>query len=177
MAKTSPGHLLMRSQDGLDCEANSLSLRSGVAWEYQIVFKQCFQGFPLSPALSPLVPRGEREKTKRRLLSVPLSPILRTPLSARTIAGDLPGAKSFPARCVGDGHEGLRQAGEFRPVLGLKNFAAQQRRTDSQRRAAGRQEVRRGVQIHPARRDDSQMRQRAPDRLDVRRTERSAGKI
>src|SRR6266702_6113819 len=115
-------------------------LGRGVAWEYQIVFKQCFQGFPPSPALSPLVPRGEREKTKRRLLSVPLSPILPTPLSARTIAGDLPGAKSFPARCVGDGHEGLRQAGEFRPVLGLKNFAAQQRRTDSQRRAAGRQE-------------------------------------
>jgi hypothetical protein len=39
-----------------------------------------FYWFPLSPALSPLVPRGEREKTKRRLLPVPLSPILRTPL-------------------------------------------------------------------------------------------------
>jgi len=35
---------------------------------YDIVFRQCFQGFPLSPALSPLVPRGEREKTKHRLL-------------------------------------------------------------------------------------------------------------
>src|SRR6266702_7718479 len=32
-----------------------------------------------SPALSPLVPRGEREKRKRRQLLVPLSPILRTP--------------------------------------------------------------------------------------------------
>src|SRR6266568_5686320 len=32
-----------------------------------------------SLALSPLVPRGEREKTKRRLFPVPLSPILRTP--------------------------------------------------------------------------------------------------
>src|SRR6266849_3798442 len=30
-------------------------------------------------SLSPLVPRGEKEKTKRRLLPVPLSPILRTP--------------------------------------------------------------------------------------------------
>jgi len=50
----------------------------GVPGEYEIAFKQCFQSFPLSPALSRLVPRGEREKTKRRLLSVPLSPILRT---------------------------------------------------------------------------------------------------
>ncbi len=48
--------------------------------KYEIVFRQCFQGFPLSPALSPLVPRGEREKPKRRLLPVPLSPILRTPV-------------------------------------------------------------------------------------------------
>src|SRR5437879_12174793 len=40
----------------------------GVPWEYGIVFRQCFQGFLLSPALSPLVPRGERGKTRRRLL-------------------------------------------------------------------------------------------------------------
>src|SRR5229473_7327687 len=39
-----------------------------------------FIGFPLSPTLSPLVPRGEREKTKRRLIPAPLSPILWTPL-------------------------------------------------------------------------------------------------
>ncbi|HYS44551.1 MAG TPA: hypothetical protein VEM32_11300 [Geobacteraceae bacterium] len=76
----------MRSQHGLHGETNSLSLRSGErvrergAREYEIVFRQCFQGFPLSPALSPLVPRGEREKTKRRLLPVPLSPLPRTPL-------------------------------------------------------------------------------------------------
>src|SRR2546425_9304202 len=120
----------MGSQDGLHCEPNFLSLRSGeriprkpssrlaalnlVAAEvlrrkelspkgirlvtsaatsrrfmgrvrergskYEIVFRQCFQGFPLSPALSPLVPRGEREKTKRRRRPVPLSPILQTPL-------------------------------------------------------------------------------------------------
>src|SRR2546427_3339469 len=38
-----------------------------------------FKAFP-SPRPSPLVPRREREKTKRRLLPVPLSPILRTPL-------------------------------------------------------------------------------------------------
>src|SRR5229473_3400663 len=38
----------------------------GVPGEDEVLFKQCFQGFPLSPALSPLVPRGEREKTKRR---------------------------------------------------------------------------------------------------------------
>ena len=44
--------------------------------KYEIVFRQCFQGFPLSPALSPLVPRGEREKPKRRLLPVPSPPIL-----------------------------------------------------------------------------------------------------
>ncbi len=66
------------SQCGMRC---SLSLRARVREaKYEIVFRQCFQGFPLSPALSPLVPRGEREKTKRRLLPVPLSPILRTPL-------------------------------------------------------------------------------------------------
>src|SRR5713101_8914990 len=52
----------------------------GVPGKYEIVFRQCFQGFPLSPALSPLVPRGEREKTKRRLPPVPLSSILRTAL-------------------------------------------------------------------------------------------------
>ncbi len=65
---------------GIRC---SLSLRERArvrGANYEIVFRQCFQGFPLSPALSPLVPRGEREKTKRRLLPVPLSPILRTPL-------------------------------------------------------------------------------------------------
>src|SRR2546425_6119626 len=123
----------MGSQDGLHCEPNFLSLRSGeriprkpssrlaalnlVAAEvlrrkelspkgirlvtsaatsrrfmgrvrergskYEIVFRQCFQGFPLSPALSPLVPPGEREKTKRPLLPLPLSPILRTPLYVR----------------------------------------------------------------------------------------------
>src|SRR6266849_415014 len=57
---------------GMRC---SLRVRERGA-EYQIVFKQCFQGFPLSP----LVPRGERENRKRRLAPVPLSPILRKPL-------------------------------------------------------------------------------------------------
>jgi len=75
----------MRSPDGPHCETNSLSLRSGErvrerGAKYEIVFKQCFQGFPLSPALSPLVPRGEREKTMRRVLLVPFSRTLRTPL-------------------------------------------------------------------------------------------------
>src|SRR6266702_6806255 len=61
----------------------------GVPWEYRIVFKQCFQGFPLSPALSPLVPCGERETRKRRLLLVPLSPILRTPLQHQSLNGSI----------------------------------------------------------------------------------------
>jgi len=39
-----------------------------------------FRALLPTPALSPLVPRGERETRKRRLLPVPLSPILRTPL-------------------------------------------------------------------------------------------------
>src|SRR6266849_7313282 len=52
----------------------------GGTGKYGIVFKQCFQGFPLSPALSPLVPRGERERRKCRLLPAPWSPVLRTPL-------------------------------------------------------------------------------------------------
>jgi len=38
--------------------------------------------FPLTPALSPLVPHGEREKRKRRVRPLPLSPILRTPFCA-----------------------------------------------------------------------------------------------
>jgi hypothetical protein len=81
-------HLLTRSQDGLHCEANSLSLRSGErvrergGREIRDRFQAMFSRLSLSPALSPLVPRGEREKTKRRLPPVPLSPILRTPLYA-----------------------------------------------------------------------------------------------
>src|SRR6266571_4305421 len=47
--------------------------------KYEIVFTQCFQGCPRSLDLSPLVPRGEREKTNRRVLPAPLSPILRSP--------------------------------------------------------------------------------------------------
>src|SRR5258708_6819286 len=48
--------------------------------KYKIVFTQCFQGCPRSLDLSPLVPRGEREQTNRRVLPAPLSPILRSPL-------------------------------------------------------------------------------------------------
>src|SRR6266571_7846516 len=59
----------------------------GVSGKYEIFFRQCFQGFPLSPTLSPLVPRGEREKRKRRLLPVPLSRIVRTPLYFQSALG------------------------------------------------------------------------------------------
>ncbi len=48
----------------------------GVRWEYQDVFKQCFQGFPLSPALPARSSRGEDDA---RPPPLPLSPILRTP--------------------------------------------------------------------------------------------------
>src|SRR6266849_7568180 len=44
---------------------------TGVNRQMHWCFERCF---PLTPALS----LGEREKTKRRLLPVPLSPILRT---------------------------------------------------------------------------------------------------
>src|SRR5438445_7244877 len=69
----------------------------GVPGQCDIVFRQCFQGFPLSPALSPLVPRGERERRKRRLLPVALSPVLRT--SSVEAAGTL--MRSSKARTCG----------------------------------------------------------------------------
>src|SRR6266568_7595673 len=78
-----PGALLMRSQDGVHLETNSLSLRSGErvrergAREIRDRFQAMFSRLSPLPARSS---RGEGEE-EAPPAPLPLSPILRTPLN------------------------------------------------------------------------------------------------
>src|SRR5713101_7628610 len=50
----------------LSLNSTAVGSGRGIPGKYEIVFKQCFQGFPLSPPLSPLLRRWDRETPQRR---------------------------------------------------------------------------------------------------------------